>query len=173
MTTTTSLYGLLKFAAKEPAALVASIVNQHADTLEAALIAGGVTPANTTAMLTQLAAWNARNTAGDFTDSGWVNITVTAPTAAHTQAPQVRKIGRLVVARGGWSSTGLTANTGTAAGAIPTGYRPSSTLEVAPGMSSAGSTGKASIATTGVVTLAPGGTVPGFFRLDGVTWTVD
>lgn len=188
MPTSTPLYGLLKFAAKEPAGMVAAIVNASVDKIEQVLQGAGIVPpsADLTAMLAQLSAFNTRNTAGEFTDSGWVAVTVTSPAVAITGAPpQVRKIGKRVIARGGFAGTGQVANTATASGTIPAGYRPPTTpssgttqapatLEFAPGMSSAGSTGKIVVtAATGVVQVAAGGSVAGYFRLDGMNWTVD
>lgn len=175
---TTPLYGLRKFDNGEPAANVGVIVNQHADNIEAALQGAGIVPppADLTAMLAQLAAFNTRNTAGEFTDSGWVAITNTG-TIRPGYTPQVRKIGTRVWARGGWTTSGQTANTSANAGTIPAGYRPSTaqaTTEFAPGMSSAGSLGKVSITnSTGVIATVVGGTPPGYMVLDGVTWTTD
>jgi hypothetical protein len=158
-------YGLSKFDTKEPAGMTAAIVNATVDSIVTALGNAGIPPADLPALIA----------AGWFSDSGWQSITVAGGFAATTQAPQVRKIGKIVVARGGWSNTGVTASTThTNVGTIPSGYRPSSGLDLAPGLSAAGtSSARLSIATTGVVTLQTSGSVAAYFRLDGVTWTVD
>jgi hypothetical protein len=172
----TPLYALRKFDDGESARTTAVIVNQHADTVEAALQTVGSVPPDLTAMLAQLAAFNTLNTAGAFTDSGWVAIT-NSGTIRTGYTPQVRKIGKLVIARGGWTTSGQTANTTAAVGTIPSGYRPSTgqaTMEMQPGMSSAGSLGKILVTnSTGVVSTVVGGTPPGYMVLDGMSWTTD
>jgi hypothetical protein len=111
-------------------------------------------------------------------DSGWVNVTIAAGFAAQgTEIPQVRKIGNVVQARGGWSNTGMPdPNTTYSVGTIPAGYRPAAGYPVRgfPGMTSAGSTGRMVIDDSGAVTINTGGAVAGFFMMTGVfTWTVN
>jgi hypothetical protein len=177
----TPLYGLRKFDNGEPAGNVGVIVNEHADAIEAALQDQGVIPPDLADMLSQLSAFNALNAAGAFIDSGWINIT-NSGTIRTGYTPRVRRLGRLVVAEGGWTTSGQTANSSAAAGTIPatvtvggTAYnlRPAVQKEFNPGMSSAGSLGKVIVATTGIVSTVVGGTPPGYMVLDGMTWTTD
>lgn len=183
VTVSTPLYGLTKFAPKEPAGMTAAIVNASVDKIEEVLQGAGIVPpsADLDAMLDQLSAFNTLNAAGAFIDTGWVTIT-NSGTVRAGYTPRVRRLGRLVVAEGGWTTSGQTANTTAAAGTIPatvtvngTAYnlRPALQKEFNPGMSSAGSLGKVVIATTGVVSTVVGGTPPGYMVLDGMTWTTD
>lgn len=171
---TTPVYGLNYLVQGEPVRNFRAYSQSNAEAIEAALIATGITPPDLADYLADIATFNTLATAGVFNDSGWVAVTTTSPAVAISgAAPQVRKIGKMVIARGGWTNGGQTANTTTASGTIPSGYRPSQQQEAVPGMSSAGSTGKLIIATTGVVSVAAGGTVAGYFRMDALVWTVD
>lgn len=107
-------------------------------------------------------------------DSGWVNITMFAGRAALPETPQVRKIGKVVYAKGGWDNTGLASpNTTYQVGTIPVGYRPATFMGITPGLSSAGSTGRGTISSAGAVLMETGGTVATQWRLDGMSWLVD
>lgn len=170
---TTPLYGIPYLVEGEPFNTFRLKSEQIAFGLEDALQTAGITPPDLADFLADLATFNTLAAAGVFTDSGWQAVPVAGPFAAHTVPPAVRKIGKTVYARGGWTNAGLTANTVTAVGTIPAGYRPATQLEFVPGMSSPGSTGKAFVATTGVVSLNPGGTVPGYMRFDAQVWMVD
>lgn len=183
MPTSTPLYGLHKFADKEPAGMVAAIVNQVVDKIEQVLQGAGVGPpsADVTAMLAQLSAFNALNGGGAFVDTGWVAITNTG-TIRTGFTPRVRRIGKLVIGDGGWTTSSQTANTSAAVGTVPasatvsgTAYnlRPATAKEFVPGMSAAGSVGKMSLSTAGVLSAVVGATPPGYMMIDTVVWTVD
>jgi hypothetical protein len=99
-------------------------------------------------------------------------VSIAGGKAALASAPQVRKIGSVVYARGGWSSTGISAGSNTA-GTIPSGYRPTQQLIFTPGMSAAGSQGRMAIGSDGVVEIDATASVATQWRLDTCCWTVD
>jgi hypothetical protein len=105
-------------------------------------------------------------------DSGWVDVPVTAGHGAY-QNPAVRKIGKTVYARGGFTNTGLEANAEEQVATIPSGFQPATTLVISPGMSSAGSTGRLVIRSDRSVTVGTGNPVASYFKMDGASWLTD
>jgi len=93
-------------------------------------------------------------------DSGWQNITVTAPyTQQGSVTPRVRRIGSLVVPHWGWSAAGMAAGAAYNVGIIPAGYRPGQGVYCPAGTGTAAVVGQFFIGTDGVVSLRTGSTV--------------
>lgn len=106
-------------------------------------------------------------------DSGWVDVAISSGFAQQgTQTPQVRKIGKVVYMRWGWSNTGLTANSAFAVGTIPDGYRPPFDHHWPIAGSSAATLGAGVVNSAGVVTIKTGATVAAYY-LFNVSWVVD
>jgi hypothetical protein len=107
-------------------------------------------------------------------DSGWQSVTVSGGKAGIAGAPpMVRKVGKVVYARGGWSNTGITASTQATVGTIPVGYRPVTDMIITPGMSSPVSQSRMLINSAGGVDIDPPASVPTRLQWDGVSWMVD
>jgi hypothetical protein len=108
-------------------------------------------------------------------DSGWQNITVTAPYVQQgTVTPRVRKVGKLVVPHWGWSAQGMAANTAYNVGVIPAGYRPSQGDYFPAGTGTASVVGQFFIGTDGVVSLRTGATVAaGNYFMLSKPWFID
>jgi len=109
------VFGLRKFDSGEPARNTATIINDHADTVEAALIRGGIAPADTQALL---AKW----------PGTWQNLPlVIAATGFVTgHGCQYRTEAGRVWCKG-WSQAGTSGVAGNASylsAALPSAYRP-------------------------------------------------
>lgn len=123
-----------------------------------------------------------RGPMGAITDSGWIDVTVNSPYVPQgtLQAPQVRKIGSMVYARGGIGNAGLAINaTYGSVLTIPSGYRPPSGptrggAQVFSAGSSAGvSTAHWFVNPTGSVDIRVGGTLGSYYFWSGANWSVD
>jgi hypothetical protein len=156
----------------EPLRNLRSYTEENAETIEAALIATGITPPDLDVYLADIATFNTMVTAGQFDDTGWVDLTSTGYTETSDPAPRLRRLGHVVFAQGGWTNAGMVANTTYVVSTIPDGQglRPSGTVQFTPGMSSAGSTGKIAVAANGQISVSTSGTVAGYFRLDPGQW---
>lgn len=111
-------------------------------------------------------------------DSGWVDIPVASGFAAMAgvEKPQVRKIGKRVSVRGGWTSTGMSASgthTVAAIGAIPVGYRPPINDVGGAGSSTGSAAAVGFVGSDGSIQLRLTSTLGGYYKLDGRTWLVD
>lgn len=107
-------------------------------------------------------------------DTGWVSIATNIGFAPEdTNLPQVRKIGKVVYARGGWDNTGIAVSTTYAAiGVIPEDFRPAETVLFAPGMSSGAAQATMRIEPNGNVALRTGPVGSSYYTTNG-TWLVD
>lgn len=110
-------------------------------------------------------------------DTGWVNVTIGSGFAAQSgQTPQVRRIGSVIYARGGWGSAGIaSANTGYDVGTIPAGFRPPRTSQAVATGSSAARFGRLEITpSTGNVRLLTGPDLSTYYLFSaGSAWTND
>lgn len=110
---------------------------------------------------------------GVFTGTSWSGVTVNGGYAAQAgAAPEVRRVGKVVYMRGGWSNTGLTANSNQTIGSIPAGFRPPKDSQFAVFGSSGSALGGGFIATTGDVSLRTGATVASYYMFT-VSWLLD
>lgn len=111
---------------------------------------------------------------GLVADTGWVNVTIASGYAAQSGfTPQVRKIGKVVYFRGGWSNTGMTAGVNEAVGTVPSGYRPSLTyydLMVSNTVALSGA--RFAVTSAGGITIGVPATVGTYFLAFG-SWLTD
>lgn len=107
-------------------------------------------------------------------DSGWVAVTVSAGFAAAAGAPpMVRRIGSVVYARGGWSSTGITTAAIYAVGSCPSGYRPSLDVIARAGTDKGTAAASLFVAPGGGISLRTNGTASALFYFGGQAWPID
>jgi hypothetical protein len=112
-----------------------------------------------------------------LTDTGWVDIAVQSGFGAqgNGEQPQVRRIGSVVYARGGWSGTGIVAaNTSyTQVGVIPEGFRPVVNRPMRAG-TNAGAVEASIIAlANGNVDIRTGATLSPYYFLPSPSWPID
>lgn len=108
-----------------------------------------------------------------FEDTGWVNITTSGGFAIQDQ-PQVRRIGGVVYARGGWSNTGMSINSVHNVGTLPAGFEPAGTSIGIRWTTSTGATsGTGFVLTTGAVQVRTGGALSAYYQFGGNAWLID
>lgn len=116
-------------------------------------------------------------TAASFTnqdDTGWVNVTVAGGFAAQAgDAPQVRRIGNIVYARGGWSNTGMAINTTHNVGTIPAGSRPLGNVVGRAGTSTGATQATMFVTPAGAVQIRTGGALSAYYLFGGESWPND
>lgn len=108
-------------------------------------------------------------------DSGWVDVTVNGGFAAQgTLEPQVRRLGRVVFMRWGWSNTGISAEGAFTVGTIPAGFRPGQEVHAFVASHTSVDTYHASgvITSTGDVILKSSSKVGNYYLFDSFSWTV-
>lgn len=163
---------------------LADVSKAVADTLDAALLRGGIAPpgaSDLASLQARVAALEGRATALETAtaDSGWVSVTIASGQAKQgTAAPQVRKIGKMCYMRWGWTSapaggTAWVANTTISVGTIPAGFRPTQDIYGWCGTSSPANIAKGQVTSAGAITVTTGAAVPSFALFDGLRWTVD
>lgn len=119
---------------------------------------------------------NKQNVLGD---TGWVDIAINSGFAAQgsSNKPQVRRIGKVVYARWGWSSNGMTStNTGYDVGVVPVGFRPvnGTCYGLAVGDSSNRSGQRITISTGGNINILTGSSLSGYYLFNsGFSWVLD
>lgn len=112
-------------------------------------------------------------------DSAWVDVTVSSGFVpqAGAEKPQVRKLGKLVVARGGWlagAGNGVTAvNSSYNVGVIPAGYRPATPIVGAAGSSAGNAVCGLHVQADGIVQLRTAATLGAYYNMGGRAWFTD
>jgi hypothetical protein len=108
-------------------------------------------------------------------DTGWVAVTVNAGFAAQSGfAPQVRRIGSVVYARGGISPTGISVSVSIAGVmTLPAGYWPTMTVHVRAGTSS-GATAATFIINqaNGTIDIRTNATLATYYLLPSPSWVL-
>lgn len=105
-------------------------------------------------------------------DTGWVDCTPNSGFMIQTRC-QVRRIGKVVYMRGGFSNVGLAANSNFDIGALPAGFAGPTFLYVSTASQLAGEPGRGEVRTDGSIWLRTGDTVSPYYMYDGLTWTID
>jgi len=111
-------------------------------------------------------------------DTGWVNIALTPPFVAQSasEVPQVRRIGIMTYARGGWSSTGMSASANFNVGTVPAGFWPKGRNALFRYATSGGGTSGGGLVQTsdGTVQVRTGGTLASYYFFPaGLFWFMD
>ena len=110
-------------------------------------------------------------------DSGWVDITVLPGFLAQnpgTEQPQVRRLGKRVITRGGWNISGIPASATTIIGQMPTGFSPPYAVVGAAGTASAISMCIMRIDVNGQVSVRTAASTSSYYFLNGAhSWTKD
>lgn len=107
-------------------------------------------------------------------DTGWTDITISAGFAAQgTDTPQVRKIGGIVYARGGWANTGMAINNTYSVGTLPAGFLPARNIVGRWGTATGATSGTLFITTAGVVQVRTGGALSTYYLFGGQSWPTD
>lgn len=114
-------------------------------------------------------------TAWDAHDTGWLSIAVAAGYSRQgSNDPEVRRIGDLIIARWGWSNTGLATNSDHVVGTVPPGLRPQREHHTVPATNSAAAQAAGArmvFLTNGQVQIRTGATVGGYYLISGMPWT--
>jgi hypothetical protein len=168
MTALTPIYGLEYLVQGEPARNTRQALENNAKTIEAALLARGVPPAD---LLDLIAA-------GWFTDTGWVNLPLAAGWNS-SSSPGYRKIGKTVWFRGEvWTTATSTTDTNLLSTPLPAGFRPATRTRFLIG-STGGSSGvqdqnvmSLNIGTDGVMSGASSRTSSPGFMLGSINYPV-
>lgn len=107
-------------------------------------------------------------------DTGWVAVSINAGFGPLSgQPPMVRRIGKIVYAKGAFSSTGITTAAPYAVGAVPTGYRPSGDVLTRSGTDKGTSAATLIIGANGAVSLRTNGTASTFYGFAAPPWPTD
>lgn len=107
-------------------------------------------------------------------DTGWVDVEVNAGYAAQGGTkPQVRRYGKEVFYRWGFTATGLTGGVGAEVGVVPVGFRPTQTVYTIPTMQRGDITsGRMYFNVNGSIVIHPGATL-GAYYVANTSWLLD
>lgn len=105
-------------------------------------------------------------------DTGWINISVTAPFTQLSpgERPQIRKIGAIVYARGGWSNTNMAINNTHVVGLIPLGYRPDQNVIARAGTDHGNRSASMFVSANGEVSIRCSDTLSSYYKFGGQSW---
>lgn len=105
-------------------------------------------------------------------DTGWVDIEITSPFAiiSASEKPQIRKIGAVVYARGGWTNTSMSTSSTHAIGTVPLGYRPDQNIISRAGTSNGNADASLFVAANGEVSIRTNSTLSSYYKFGGQSW---
>ena len=108
-------------------------------------------------------------------DTGWVDATVLSGFAANSthERPQVRKKNGLVLSKGVFANTGMSANGNYTVGTLPTGFSPPVNVITGAGTSTGASTASLFFTSGGSILIRTNSTLSGYYGIGGNTWTTD
>ena len=163
MTALTPVYHIKYLVQGDPAYLTRQVLQENAETVEAALMAGGITPPGASDYLSLLARVIA------LEPDPWQAIAYVTGTAAIAgyRTPRYRLEGDLVRLEGVWGITGTLASN-TVLGIVPALYRPSQIMPLGALVGAAGG-GQVDVTPAGQIVTRTAMT--GFISLIDETWT--
>jgi hypothetical protein len=107
-------------------------------------------------------------------DTGWVTITTNGGFGAHaTYPPKVRRIGKILLFKGGWTSAGLSSGGTFSVGTLPVGYYPTELIIATPGTAITSDHNTVRIQSDGIIQILTNTVLSSYYFISGLSGTID
>lgn len=107
-------------------------------------------------------------------DTGWQTIATSGGFAPHaTYPPRVRRIGKMLFFRGGWTGTGMSPSGTFSVGTLPVGFYPIDLIIATPGTAITSDHNTVRIQADGIIQILTNTVLSSYYFISGLSGTID